>query len=223
MGLFGWGSKPKEDESEQAKRTHTDLDIPDDVSEYLNKKESSVTDREFKRMLKKQEDQQVDTANRQAEPVQEQVTRAEAQTQPPVPSPFVSHYSDTETSIYKRENPLSEAVLTNCSEIQLEFMKCLRRKGMFQKVSSMATGKDECGNIAEFLNSCMQMQKMALVMFDYASLEKVEECESAKARVDRCFNGNFQGIQDIQDNDKYNKYTSDLKKQREEFYNKFGR
>lgn len=235
MGFFNWSSA----DSSESTSNHTandkgnDTEIPKDLSEYLDSTQTSVSDREFKNFLqrnhqneKSEEPEKDDIEKVQGSEKDEVRQQPRFESQPKVNpniSPFKSKYDSTETEIYKRENPMKEAVLTNCSEIQYKFMECLRKKSTVQKLIGMAKGGDECSMLADFLSSCLKVQKMALVMFDYASLDNIEEMESAKARVDRCFTGNFKDLNDVQDDAKYLKYTQQLKHEREEFYNKFGK
>ncbi|VEU22742.1 DEKNAAC103805 [Brettanomyces naardenensis] len=235
MGFFGWGSSSGKDNTTNKNTSDNTLEVPKDLSDYLEGRESNVDDREFKDFLKRsqssgtgknviEEEEEIRFPQGQKERDMELRNELEDIHIDPASKPtFKSRYSDTESEIYKRENSMKEAVLTNCSEIQYAFMECLRKKSTIERLTSMAKGNDECSMLADFLNSCMKMQKMALVMFDYASLDKVEEFEAAKADVDKCFNGHFKNIEDIEDDKKYMDYTKQLKREREEFYSKFGR
>ncbi|QPG73088.1 hypothetical protein FOA43_000393 [Brettanomyces nanus] len=229
---FGWGYSGDKRESG---KNDISLEVPKDLSDYLKENESSISDREFKSFLKRSQEVEVSKPIPKEEPKKEVNNTAKIEReklledemssihQSPVKPTFKSRYTSTETEIYKRENPTREAVLTNCSEIQYAFMNCLRQKSTIERLTSMAKGNDECSMLADFLSSCMKMQKMALVMFDYSSLDKVEEFETAKNKVDKCFNDHFKNMDDIQDDKNYMAYTKELKIEREDFHGKFGK
>ncbi|GME70679.1 unnamed protein product [[Candida] boidinii] len=119
---------------------------------------------------------------------------------------------------YKRNYPLKESVLINCSEIQMDFMKCLSNRSFTDKFVN-----GECSIKAEFFHSCLNLQKSAFLLFDYPSMSKIEEFESIRGSVDEVFNKNFKCLDDVQNDEKYMNYTKDLRLSREEFFKKYNK
>ncbi|ODV86298.1 hypothetical protein CANARDRAFT_22201 [[Candida] arabinofermentans NRRL YB-2248] len=116
---------------------------------------------------------------------------------------------------YIRNNDLQEAVLTNCTELQIKYFECIREKGRFLM--------HECTPLSDFHATCKNLQKMAFITFDYNSMQTIDQCEVAKFKIDKVFNRHFKTLDDTLDDRKYLEYSKDLKWEREVFYKQFNR
>ncbi len=231
MGFFWW-SKPSSNDSSTGK--NGSIDIPKELDDYISgKKDTSFGTKDFKKFLKENWTDHAVNSDIHEDVSRKSVSKLGNQSPDDghdvsrdpstLKHAFKTNYSTTDTEIYKRENGLKESVLTNCSEIQFKLLECLKRKSTMQKITGYVKGDDECSMLADFLSSCTKLQKMALIMFDYGSLDKVEEMEMARASVDKVFNNSFKTIKDIEDNKKYMEYTRSLKNERDRFHSMFGK
>lgn len=233
MGFFWWDNKSSNDSSDSK---NGKIDVPKELEEYISgKNDTTVDTKNFKQFLETNQTSNFYKGDSSGKTLQRSTSLSDYPSadirrdvikddpQLPMISNFKTTYSKTQSDIYKRENGLKESVLTNCSEIQFQLLECLKKRSTLQKITGYIKGDDDCSMLADFLSSCTKLQKMALVMFDYGSLEKVEEMEVAKASVDKVFNNSFKNIKDVEDNKKYMNYTKSLKKERDKFHDMFGK
>lgn len=227
--------------------------ISPDLAAYLETRESQLSNREFKALLRrqsanaeasKQATSEVNgpsgegndflsmiqtTSNDNSAPAPKEGGEAEIPKLPTAISTANSmkklkEYQNFELEKYRRENDEKEVVLTNCSEIQHAFYECLGKQKIWDRVTAVARlDSDECTRLADFFMACTEIQKKAFLTFDYASLESVDEMKSASKMVDKVFSEAFQNVDDIRDKEKYLNYTKELRKQREEFFAKFNK
>lgn len=246
MVLF-WGKKndPKE---EDTSKTNEDGQIPDDLANYLETKESQLSNREFKALLRRQSANVEEAKKTETEDVEQNGTdflnmlthkgtnqdnnKTVEENIPKLPMPISTsssmrrpkEYEDYQLDKYRRENDEKESVLTNCAEIQGAFYKCLGEQKIWDRVASVARlESDECTKLAEFFMACTDIQKKAFLMFDYASLESISEMQGASKRIDKTFNDSFKNVDDVTDKEKFLNYTKELRNQREDFFMKFNK
>lgn len=239
-----WGSKKDTEKSSVEENV-----LPDDLSKYLENKESQLSDREFKSLLKRQS-QNAELARKAEEDLQnvegkfvdliagnqQNGTKNDQQKGPeesiviPVGLTTINEmkkpreYTNVEFEKYKREHDEKEIILTNCSEIQNAFFNCLGKQTIWDRLGSIGRlENDDCTKLADFFVACRDIQKKAFLMFEYSSLENVEEMKTAQLMVDQVFNSNFGNIDDVGDKEKFLKYSRDLRNVREDFYSTFGK
>lgn len=227
--MWYWWSKKKD-----ANDKLESPEIPDDLAQYLETKESQMSDREFKDLLRRQSDKH------SLPSIDEEITNRQKQQQQQSQEQQISHegfemptkninnqpkqYLTYEVDKYRRENDLNESVLVNCSEIQSKFFKCLSKQTTWDRLQ--AVGKlenDACTALANFYVACNDLQKKAFGVFDYETLETVEEMKTARKVIDETFTSSFDNVDDVSDKKKFNDYSKKLRLQREEFYQKFGK
>lgn len=247
MGLLWWRNKSKTDESSGP--IDTGSSMPDDLADYLETKESQLSNREFKALLRRQsanatavkeqqEGEGVDTganflsmiqAKQPDEVNKEENGKIEV---PKLPTPVSTasamkrprEYLNYELEKYRRENDEKESVLTNCSEIQYAFYQCLGKQKIWDRVSAVASlNTDECTKLADFFMACTEIQKKAFILFDYSSLDSIEEMKDASKSIDVVFSNTFKNIEDVQDKEKFLSYTKELRNKREDFYVKYNK
>lgn len=243
MGILWSGKKKKEEEEER-----DDVYLPDDLTRYLADKESQLSNREFKELIRRQSDNAASAEEDKSatSPDFLQMLQGKASGEatgeaiggdaavdgvlPPTPiSTAVGmraprDYVDYEFDKFKRNNDEKESVLTNCSEIQNAFYECLGKQGVWDRLRAVShLESDECTKLADFFMACTEVQKKAFLMFDYSTLDSIEEMKYASRRIDYVFNRFFQNIDDVQDRELFLKYTKEIRKEREEFFSKFGK
>lgn len=268
MGIF-WGSSSNNSVDKSGNNNFTnesnkeDVDnIPDDLKDFLNKKESQLSNREFKVLLQRQSanaeasklaekennnEQGADflTMLQAKNPQDKEITNKEDNNVnvisdkdgnkieiPKLPTSVSmansmkkpKDYQNFELEKYRRENDEKEVVLTNCSEIQYAFYECLGRQSIWDRVSAISKlDSDECTKLADFFMACTEIQKKAFLMFDYSTLETIDEMKTASNKIDKVFNKSFKNIDDIREKEKFLGYTKELRKERENFFNTFNK
>ncbi|GAV27647.1 hypothetical protein PMKS-001115 [Pichia membranifaciens] len=268
MGLF-WGSSKGGSNADQSRTAaveaagggsggdNNDGMISEDLAQYLETRESQLSNREFKALLRRQSanaeasKQAAESSNggtgeggdflsmiqakgpQAGTEVSAGETGAHSQVEiPKLPTAISTansmkkpkEYQNFEFEKYRRENDEKEVVLTNCSEIQHAFYDCLGRQKIWDRVTAVARlDSDECTKLADFFMACTEIQKKALLTFDYASLETVDEMKAASRKVDKVFTNAFHGVDEIRDKEKYMNYTKELRREREDFYAKFNK
>lgn len=251
MGLF-WKSSDATANGESNGHA-TDETMPDDLDSYLKSKESQLSTREFKALLKRQSDNVV--ASRTAEREQDEngsnpegdfLSMVQARPAdnpqeggdgekaklPKLPSGISTansmkkpkEYLNYETEKYRREHDERESVLINCSEIQNAFYQCLNGQKVWDRISAVTKlESDDCTRLADFFMACTDIQKKAFLLFDYPVLDSVDEMKGASRRIDKTFTNNFKSIEDVQDKEKFLNYTKELRAQREDFFTEFNK
>lgn len=255
MGLLWWRNKDSESMSGSGspQTNEPSSTMSEDLTNFLESKESQLSNREFKSLLrrqsensnavkKEQESGGVDTGANflsmiQGKPAENgdqenQKVGEEAVESLKLPSSISTtksmaipkKYVNYELEKYQRENNEKESILTNCSEIQHKFYNCLGKQKIWDRLNAVATLKnDECTNLSEFFIACTEIQKKAFLLYDYSSLNDIEEMKSASRDIDFIFTRNFSNIDDVQDKEKFLNYTKELRVKREEFFNKFNK
>lgn len=246
MGILWWSSsaKPKTGNSDSLNQDSEPL--PSDLANYLESKDSELSNREFKSLLRRQSDnakiseelekedesQSQDFLSMVSAPAQSEKEAEKKIEEIRLPTPISTSlnmktpmdYTNYELEKYKRENDEKECVLINCSEIQHAFFECLGTQSVWDKIgAATSVDGDQCNKLADFFMACTKIQKNAFIMFDYSTLSTIEEMKNASKGIDEVFTRNFQSLDDVQDKEKFLRYTKELRDKREEFYQRFGK
>lgn len=246
MGVFWWRNKSVDDK-ENSKGIIDEL--PDDLSQFLEKKESQLSNREFKELIRRQSDNleskkedssatapdflqmlQAKAPERNDSLDKEDDEKTNNTILPPTPISTAANmkkpkeYLSYELEQYRRNNDEKESILTNCSEIQNAFYDCLGTQSIWDRLTAVShLESDKCTKLADFFMACTEVQKKAFLMFDYSSLDTIEEMQEASRKIDAAFNTSFKNVDDVQDKDKFLAYTREIRKEREDFFTKFGK
>lgn len=241
MGFLWWGRKSSD---EKVISENEDTLVNVELDEFLNAKESQLSNREFKELIRRQskndENTKADEENNKNATAPDFLQMLQAKAPdvvadgtgvlPPTPISTTTNmrkpksYVNFEFESYRRDNDEKECVLTNCSEIQSAFYECLGTQGIWDRLGAVSRlDSDRCTKLADFFMACTEVQKKAFLMFDYSALESIEEMKEASRKIDVVFTGNFKNVDDVQDKEKFLKYTRDLRKERELFFEKFGK
>ena len=240
MGLF-WNKKSSNDERKLESQVEEQT-LPDDLQDYLTTKESQLSNREFKELLRRQ------SANAEASKEAEKASTEDhgqnyldlvqgtnkegEENEIKLPNAISTikemkrpkEYKNFEFDKYRRENDEKESVLINCSEIQNAFYKCLNKQTIWDRISAVTSlNSDDCTKLADFFMACTDIQKKAFLMFDYSTLQSIDEVKSASKQIDYSFSKSFQSIEDVQNKEKFMDYTKELRRQRELFFEKYGK
>ncbi|TID30615.1 hypothetical protein CANINC_000770 [Pichia inconspicua] len=221
--------------------------LSEDLSRFLEGKESQLSNREFKELIRRQSENAASAKEDKSGTAPDflQLLQAKKPEEagssigevgvdkselPPTPLSTAigmrtpHEYVNYELESYRRNNDEKESVLTNCSEIQNAFYECLGKQSIWDRVRSVSQlESDDCTKLADFFMACTEVQKKAFLMFDYSTLNNIEEMKYASKTIDSVFSNSFKSVDDVQDRDKFLQYTKELRRQREEFYNKFGK
>ncbi|KAG0681353.1 hypothetical protein C6P40_000846 [Pichia californica] len=247
MGLF-WGSTKKNEKDDDEIKYNEETTIPIDLQDYLNTKESQLSNREFKSLLRRQSENvktakeaelelgsssnvdNVDNVDNSMNIINDKDgNKIEI---PKLPSSISTtnsmkmpkNYKSFEFEKFRREHNEKESILINCSEIQNSFYQCLGRQKLWDRISAISKlDSDECTKLADFFIACTDIQKKAFLTFDYSTLESIDEMKSASNKIDKIFNKNFKNIDDVREKENFLNYTKDLRKEREDFFAKYNK
>lgn len=241
MGFF-WKGKSEKDASNTTLSSREVQDpsesIPEDLARYLDTKQSQLSDREFKELLRRQSeqhslpnaDEEIQRKHRERMERQEAQKNANQQEVPQFmelphqPNTQPTNYVSQDVETYRRQNDARESALVNCSEIQSKFYKCLAKQTTWDRLQSVGRlQSDECTALADFFVACSEVQKKAFNTFDYDTLTTIEEMQTARKTIDNLFVESFNSVDDVRDRAKFNLYTKRLRQRREEFHARFGK
>lgn len=215
-----------------------------ELNNYLSEKESQLSNREFKELLRRQSEQanvKVDTnqpgflerlQQKQDDSLSPEEKKAELDkiiSQSPLNPPSAENqqpkpYSNYQLDKYRRENDSRESILINCSEIQNSFYKCLAKQSSWDRIASIGRLQtDDCTALADFFVACTDIQKKAFSLFDYEVLETINEMQAARKSIDRVWTTSFENIDQVRDKRIFSEYTKTLRKEREIFHEKYGK
>lgn len=252
----GGNKKPEDGESNSANNNNNE-EIHDDLANYLDTRESQLSNREFKALLRRQSANAEESKKAEKEAnggmnvetqqggdflsmIQAKNANADSSNDqekkeldlPKLPSGLTTtnsmkkphEYQDFEIEKYRRENDEKEIVLTNCSEIQHAFYDCLGKQTIWDRVTAVAKlDSDECTKLADFFIACTEIQKKAFLMFDYATLDSIDEMRTCANKIDGVFNQSFKNVDDVREKQKFLEYTKQLRTAREDFFTKYGK
>lgn len=241
MGLF-WTSKSEKTASTTppvlGKDDGSNGEIPEDLAAFLDKKQSQLSDREFKDLLRRQSEKHAlpsvdeEIRRKQEERLNEMAKPRGIEEKDQIPPQFIelphqpnsqpNNYISLDVETYRRQNDTRESVLINCSEIQSKFYNCLARQTSWDRLQSVGRlQSDECTSLADFFVACSEVQKKAFNVFDYETLTTIDEMKTARKTIDKLFVESFSNVEDVRDRSKFNEYTKKLRIERESFHDKF--
>lgn len=243
MGLF-WTSKSEKNQSTTPPVSNKDSasneSIPEDLVAFLDKKQSQLSDREFKDLLRRQSEKHAlpsieeEINKKQQERMNEFGNPRGVEGKDQIPPQFIelphqpnsqpNNYISMDVDTYRRQNDVRESVLINCSEIQSKFYACLAKQTTWDRLQSVGRlQNDDCTALADFFVACSDVQKKAFNVFDYETLTTIQEMETARKTIDKIFYNSFKNVEEVRDRTKFNEYTKKLRMEREGFHNKFNK
>ncbi|KAG7812336.1 hypothetical protein KL921_001568 [Ogataea angusta] len=181
----------------------TDDKLPEELQKYVDSKESTISDRQLKKLLAKQTDGREigDDSKHRTDPNSYRLQQQ-------------SSKEAYRLEMYKREYPVSEAISINCAELFNKFLQCDRARNVWSS---------ECVPLWKMVRECQRIQKEAFVTFDYEYMNKIEEMDAIRQTCDRLFTKHFKTPEDTDSHEKILQYSLDLKHERERFYERFGK
>ncbi|KAG7848010.1 hypothetical protein KL941_002189 [Ogataea angusta] len=181
----------------------TDDKLPEELQKYVDSKESTISDRQLKKLLAKQTDGREigDDSKHRTDPNSYRLQQQ-------------SSKEAYRLEMYKREYPVSEAISINCAELFSKFLQCDRARNVWSS---------ECVPLWKMVRECQRIQKEAFVTFDYEYMNKIEEMDAIRQTCDRLFTKHFKTPEDTDSHEKILQYSLDLKHERERFYERFGK
>lgn len=201
-------------------------ELPEDLKSYLSDHEPTISEREFRRTLQSSSNRSKLAPAPSVEDIIEKPTPEELLNnmsafnklaQQPVEKLSSQDLEERrEVEEYKRKNPITDAVLENCSEIQKEFFDCLTSGSTQERLSG-------CNDKQNFHESCLRKQLMIFRMFDYESMEKIREFDEVRGTADVVFNKYYKNYHDTDDESKNKLFGKELRERREKFYQKHGK
>lgn len=196
--------------------------LPEEMKNYLQEHQPRITDREFERTV-------ISPSNISTfapAPSLSDITKSSLEAsmssynqqgkQPVTPLSSEQLKQMAELNEYRRRNPLKDAVLENCSEIQKQYFDCI-------SLNNFLTGHSSCEEQQKFHESCVNKQIMIFQMFDYESMVKVREMDEIRGIADVIFNRHFKQNSDLSDELKLENFKLELNARREKFYQKYGK